>query len=131
MKITTDFECGGGKRLTQLEGNHWRVEANGDPSGYNKYFCVRVEADADEAPATLALDVHPDADLGDADRREGRLHRIRLVRPQDEQRSAGGASFGTAMHAGGKLVQQSPVCLGFRQLGPLRADYPDGHPCAP
>lgn len=64
MKITTDFECGGGKRLTQLEGNHWRVEANGDPSGYNKYFCVRIEAGPDEAPATLALDVHPDADLG-------------------------------------------------------------------
>ncbi|MEI6503862.1 MAG: hypothetical protein WCP21_22855, partial [Armatimonadota bacterium] len=66
MRLTTDFECGGGKRLTQLDANHWRVEASGDPSGYNKYVCVQVEADTTEAPATLQLDLYADADLGAA-----------------------------------------------------------------
>ncbi len=43
MHITTDFECGAGKRLACLGGNRWRVEASGDASGYNKYFCLRIE----------------------------------------------------------------------------------------
>lgn len=63
MRLTTDFECGGGKRLTQIEANHWRMEANGDPSGYDKYFCVHIEAEAAER---LWLDVHADSELGEA-----------------------------------------------------------------
>jgi hypothetical protein len=66
VEVSTDFECGGGKRLARLGDSHWRVEASGDASGYDKYFCVRVTADADGPPAVLRLEVHPDADLGEA-----------------------------------------------------------------
>lgn len=66
MELTTDFECGGGKRLTQLSEHHWRIEAMGDGSGYDKYFCVQVTAAEDEQPATLTLEVLPDAELGEA-----------------------------------------------------------------
>ena len=65
MNITTSFECGAGKRLSQVGENHWRVEANGDGSGYDKYFCVRVTNAPNEAGAVLHLEVHPDADLGE------------------------------------------------------------------
>jgi hypothetical protein len=64
MDVTADFECGAAVRLANLAENHWRLEAQGDPSGYDKYFCVRVTNDSD-APALLRLDVHPDADLGE------------------------------------------------------------------
>jgi hypothetical protein len=66
MRVTTDFECGGGKRLTPLDDGRWRVEASGDASGYNKYFCVRVEAAPDEPSGELRLEIHPDADLGES-----------------------------------------------------------------
>ena len=65
MKITTDFECGAGKRLSQLDENHWRIEANGDGSGYDKHFCVRITNEDDAPPALLRLEVHPDEDLGE------------------------------------------------------------------
>jgi hypothetical protein len=66
MNITTDFECGGGKRLEQVAPGHWRVEANGDGSGYDKYFCVRINSQDDEPKTVIRLDVHPDRDLGEA-----------------------------------------------------------------
>lgn len=65
MTITTDFECGGGKRLTQLAAGHWRVEVVGDGSGYDKYFCVQVTSEADEAPQVLRLELHPDSELAE------------------------------------------------------------------
>ena len=65
MQLTTDFECGGGKRLTALGDGHWRLEASGDGSGYDKYFCVKVTSEPAEAPAELLLEIHPDADLGE------------------------------------------------------------------
>lgn len=66
MQLTTDFECGGGKRPTQVGENQWRLEASGDASGYNKYFCVRVSAGAEEPPSVLELEIVPDSDLGEA-----------------------------------------------------------------
>lgn len=61
MRLTTDFECGGGHGLTELAPGHWRLEANGDATGYNKYLCVRVDE-----PAPLHLELHPDSRLGAA-----------------------------------------------------------------
>ena len=66
MTITTDFECGAAKRLTQVGDDHWRLEANGDGSGYDKFFCVRVKSAADEPATVIRLEVRPDQDLGDA-----------------------------------------------------------------
>jgi hypothetical protein len=65
MRITTDFECGGGKRLKQIDDNRWRIEANGDGSGYNKYFCVQVTSATSEPQGTLRLEIHPDSDVGE------------------------------------------------------------------
>lgn len=65
MEITTNFECGGGKRITRLGELHWRLEAPGDASGYTKYFCVQITPEKHESGSTLRLDVHPDADLGE------------------------------------------------------------------
>ena len=64
ITITSDFECGAGKKLTRLGDDHWRVEASGDPSGYDKYFCLRIAAGPDDPPSELRLDVHPDSELG-------------------------------------------------------------------
>jgi len=65
MNVTVDFECGGGKRLKQIGDDHWRVEANGDGSGYDKHFCVRISSEKDEPETVLHLEVHPDRDLGE------------------------------------------------------------------
>ena len=64
MDVTTDFECGGGKRLTRLAPGHWRIEAAGEVDEHNKYFCVRARTDAAEPVAALHLDVYPDAEMG-------------------------------------------------------------------
>jgi hypothetical protein len=66
MQLTSDFECGGGKRLTQLGEHSWRCEAPGDSFGYDKYFCLQVTSGEDEAPAVLHLEVYPDPDAGAA-----------------------------------------------------------------
>ena len=65
MNVTVDFECGGGKRLKQIEDDHWCVEANGDGSGYDKHFCIQVSSEKNEPQAVLHLEVHPDSDLGE------------------------------------------------------------------
>ena len=65
MHVTADFECGGGKRLTELGEGHWRLEAVGDPAGYDKHFCVKATNPA-ETTASLRLEVYPDAELGAA-----------------------------------------------------------------
>ena len=64
MNVMTDFECGAGKRRSRVGEDHWRIEANGDGSGYDKYFCVRVTSAPDQPKAVLRLEVHPDAGLG-------------------------------------------------------------------
>jgi len=64
MDVTTDFECGGGKRLTRLAEGRWRIEAAGEVDNHNKYFCVKARTHAAEPPAILHLDVYPDSDMG-------------------------------------------------------------------
>ena len=65
MHVTADFECGGGRRLTELGEGHWRLEAVGDPAGYDKHFCVKA-TNPSETTASLRLEVYPDAELGAA-----------------------------------------------------------------
>ncbi len=74
MRINVDFECGGGKRVAKLAKSHWRLETSGDASGYTKYFCAHIVPEPGEPGALLQLDVHPDAELGDAGRRYFRTH---------------------------------------------------------
>lgn len=74
MQLTSDFECGGGKRLTRLGEQHWRFEGPGDSFGYNKYFCVQITTAADEDAAVLHLDIYADADAGAAGARMFSAH---------------------------------------------------------
>jgi len=67
MTLTSDFECGNGKNITETAPGHWRIEEVGEKAPYCKYFCVRVEAGEDGGP--VRLDIYPDPDLG----KEGRL----------------------------------------------------------
>lgn len=68
VRLETDFECGGGKRLRQLAPDHWRMETSGDPSFYTKYFCVRVTPASESGPTTLRLDVYSDSEFGERGR---------------------------------------------------------------
>lgn len=61
MQLTTDFETGSGVPL-RLGEARWRLETVGDPFGYNRYFCVRVENDSPQR-RTLDLSIHPDPQL--------------------------------------------------------------------
>lgn len=61
MELTLDFECGGGKSLTRLGDDHWRLETKCDSFGYERYFCVRAIRQKEDRPAVLHLEIHPDA----------------------------------------------------------------------
>jgi len=67
-RLDVDFECGGGKRLRQLAPDHWRVEASGDASGYDKYFCVRITPASSPSASKVRLDIYPDSELGERGR---------------------------------------------------------------
>lgn len=61
MKLTTEFECGNGI-VTSLGSDTWRLDTVGDPFGYNRYFCLRID-NRDQPAATLHLKIHPDPAL--------------------------------------------------------------------
>ena len=65
LQITTDFETGNGKNIEKVDENRFRLQVEGDDSGYNYYFGVRVAETADR-PRTLTLEVVPDPDFRDA-----------------------------------------------------------------
>ena len=74
MRVQSDFECGGAKRITRLGERHWRLETTGDSSGYTKYFCVRITPEPHEKGSIQRIDVYPDADLGEKGVRYFRSH---------------------------------------------------------
>jgi len=66
MKVTSDFECGNGKNITEVEPGHFQVEEEGEKAPYCKYFCVRLEADSGGEPVRLSI--YPDPELGEEGR---------------------------------------------------------------
>jgi hypothetical protein len=54
VTVTSDFECGNGKHITQLGDRRFRLEADGDKqSGYCVYFCFDVVNTGPETEATI------------------------------------------------------------------------------
>ena len=66
MNVTSDFECGNGKNISQVAPGHWRIDEEGEKAPYCKYFCVKVEAGDDGGP--VRLDVYPDPAMGEEGR---------------------------------------------------------------
>ena len=62
--VTTDFETGNGKNIERLADDAFRMEVEGDDSGYNYYFGVRI-LDKTKNARPLSLEVVPDPDLAD------------------------------------------------------------------
>lgn len=63
MKVTSDFECGNGKNIAEVEPGHFRIEEEGEKSPYCKYFCVRVDGESQGGSARLSI--YPDPDMGE------------------------------------------------------------------
>ncbi|MBM3891730.1 MAG: hypothetical protein FJ388_21660, partial [Verrucomicrobia bacterium] len=56
VTLTSDFECGNGKKIRQLGKNHFRLEVDGDKQkGYCAYFCFDIANDGPAAEVTVEL----------------------------------------------------------------------------
>ena len=67
MRVTSDFECGNGKNITEIEPGHFRIEEEGEKAPYCKYFCVRLEGDSQGK--FVRLSIYPDPEMGEEGRR--------------------------------------------------------------
>jgi len=66
MKVTSDFECGNGKDITELAPGHFRLAEVGEKAPYCKYFCVRVDGGPEGGIAEL--EIYPDPLMGEEGR---------------------------------------------------------------
>jgi hypothetical protein len=56
IRLTTDFECGNGKRVQQLADHSFRLEVDGcKQTGYGSYFCFDLINEGSAAEVTIDL----------------------------------------------------------------------------
>ncbi len=63
MIVTSDFECGNGKDIRQLEDRHFIVTERGDKITYCYYFNVEVKAESADDAGDVMIEIIGDPDI--------------------------------------------------------------------